>query len=50
MDKQIKKVKRDIDKGDKKKGEKDVKKLLKMDKKFDARLEKCDSKMMKKKK
>lgn len=49
MDEQIKKVKKDIDKGNKKKGEKDVKKLLKMDKKFDAKLEKCDMKMKKKK-
>jgi hypothetical protein len=49
MDKQIKKVKHDIDKGNKKKGEKDVKKLLKMDKKFDAKLDKCDMKMKKKK-
>ena len=41
MDKQIKKVKRDLDKG-----EKDTKKLLKMDKKFDRKLDKC-SKMTK---
>ncbi len=38
MDAQIKKVKKDIDKGNKKKGEKDVKKLLKMDKKFDKEI------------
>ena len=49
MDSQIRKVKKDIKKGDKKKGEKDVAKLLKMDKKFDAKLDKCDM-MMKKKK
>lgn len=41
MDKQINKVKRDVEKGDKKKAKKDIKKLLKMDKKFDAKLEKC---------
>lgn len=35
MDKQIKKVKKDLDKG-----EKDTKKLLKMDKHFDRELEK----------
>lgn len=50
MDKQINKVKKDIEKGDKKKGKKDVKKLLKMDKTFDAKLEKCGVKMDKKKK
>lgn len=50
MDKQIKKVKRDIDKGDKAKGEKDVGKLLKMDKKFDKKLDKCSEKMHKGKK
>jgi len=49
MDKQINKVKKDIEKGNKTKGEKDVKKLLKMDKKFDAKLDKCDIKMKKKK-
>lgn len=42
MDKQILKVKKSLDKG-----EKDTKKLLKMDKKFDAKLKKC-SKMKKK--
>ena len=43
MDKQINKVKRDIKQGESKlkKGDKDVKTLLKMDKKFDAKLEKC---------
>jgi hypothetical protein len=41
MDKQINKVKRDIDRGNKKKGEKDVKKLQKMDKKFDRKLDKA---------
>lgn len=56
MDKQINRVKKDIDKGDKKKGEKDVKKLQKMDKKFDKKIhkaekmEKCDMKMKSKKK
>lgn len=47
MDKQINKVKKDIESGNKKKGEKDTKKLLKMDKKFDKKLEKCG--MMEKK-
>ena len=45
MDKQINKVKRSLDKG-----EKDVKTLLKMDKKFDRKLDKCDKMMHKKKK
>lgn len=49
MDKQIKKVEKDVDAGKKKKAKKDIKKLLKMDKKFDAKLDKCD-KVMKKKK
>ena len=46
MDKQINKVKRDIKQGESKlkKGDKDVKTLLKMDKKFDAKLEKCGGK------
>lgn len=44
MDKLIKKVGKDL-----KKGEKDVKVLLKADKKFDRKLDKCD-KMMKHKK
>ena len=51
MDKQIAKVKKDIDKGNKKKGEKDVKKLMKMDKKFDKKIDKakaCEMKMKKK--
>jgi hypothetical protein len=42
MDKQINKVKKDLGKG-----QKDVKNLLKMDKKFDKKLVKCG--MMKKK-
>lgn len=42
MDKQILKVKKSLDRG-----EKEVKTLKKMDKKFDKRLHKCD-KMMKK--
>jgi hypothetical protein len=41
MDKQINKVKRDVEKNNKPKAKKDIKKLLKMDKKFDAKLEKC---------
>lgn len=44
MDKQIKKVKKDLDKG-----EKDVKNLLKLDKTHDRKIEKCN-KMLKKKK
>ncbi len=43
MDKQINKVKKDLDKG-----EKDTKSLLKMDKKQDKKMEKCDMKMKKK--
>ncbi len=43
MDKQINKIKADLDKG-----EKDTKKLLKMDKKQDKKIKQCD--MMKKKK
>ncbi len=50
MDKMIKKVQQDIKKGKKKKGEKDVSKLLKADKKFDAKVDKCDMMMKKKKK
>jgi hypothetical protein len=42
MDKQIKKVKKDVGSGNKKKAQKDVAKLLKMDRKFDRELEKCD--------
>lgn len=42
MDKQINKVKKDVEKNDKPKAKKDIKKLLKMDKKFDAKLDKCD--------
>ena len=44
MDKQINKIKKDLDKG-----EKDTKKLLKMDKVQDRKVEKCE-KMSKKKK
>jgi hypothetical protein len=40
MDHQIKKVKKDLDKG-----EKDTKHLLKMDKKMDKKMEKCEMKM-----
>lgn len=43
MDKLIKKVKKDLDKG-----EKDVKVLKKADKKFDRKIAKCDMKMKKK--
>lgn len=41
MDKQINKVKQDVVKGKKGKALKDVKKLQKMDKKFDVKLDKC---------
>lgn len=47
MDKQIKRVKKDIEKGDKKKGQKEVGKLLKMDKKQDKKMAMCDSKLKK---
>ncbi len=51
MDKQINKVKVDVEKGNKKKAKKDISKLLKMDKKFDKEIEECEkSKVMKKKK
>jgi len=42
MDKQILKVKKDVDKGNKKKAKKDISKLLKMDKKQDKKIEKCE--------
>ena len=45
MDDQIKKVRSDVKAGKKKKAEKDISKLLKMDKKFDAKIEKCDKEM-----
>ena len=45
MDKQIHKVERDVKSGHKKKAEKDIKKLLKMDKKYDKKLEECGVKM-----
>jgi hypothetical protein len=41
MDKQINKVAKDVKGGKKKKAMKDIKKLKKMDKKFDAKLDKC---------
>lgn len=50
MDKQIKKVKKDVMKNDKPKAKKDIAKLLKMDKTFDKKIDKCDSDMKKKKK
>lgn len=43
MDKQINKIKKSLDKG-----EKDTKKLLKMDKKQDAKIKKCKMEMGKK--
>lgn len=47
MDKQINKVKRDVEHNHKRKAKKDINKLLKMDKKFDAKIERCDKKMKK---
>ena len=47
MDKLIYKVKADVKSGKKKKAQKDIKVLLKADKKFHAKLDKCD-RMMKK--
>lgn len=38
MDKAIKKVRSDVNKGDKKKAKKDISKLLKMDEKFDKKI------------
>lgn len=49
MDKQINKVKADVKSGKIKMAKKDLGKLSKMDKKFDAKLEKC-SKMERAKK
>lgn len=48
MDKQIKKVKKDVEKGEKGKAKKDISRLMKMDKKFDREIESCHK--MKKKK
>ncbi len=50
MDKQIKKVKKDVEKGDKPKAKKDIAKLMKMDKKFDKEIDKCKDMKEKKKK
>jgi hypothetical protein len=50
MDKQINKVKQDIEQDKKVKAKKDVNDLLKMDKKFDKKLDKCDDMMKKGKK
>jgi len=51
MDKQIKKVKVDIEKNEKSKAKKDISKLMKMDKKFDKEIDECkDMKKMKGKK
>ena len=41
MDKQINKVKKDIEENKKSKAKKDVNKLLKMDKKYDKELDSC---------
>lgn len=40
MDEQIRKVRKDVVKGDKPKAKKDISKLLKMDKKFDREIDK----------
>ena len=50
MDRLIHKVEKDVKQGKKKKAEKDIKTLLKADKKFDRKVDKCDQMMMKKKK
>jgi len=52
MDKQIKKVQKDVGKAEKnlKKGDKDTKTLLKMDKAFDKKIAKCAKSMKAKKK
>ena len=47
MDKQINKVKKDVEKGNKPKAKKDINKLLKMDKKFDKEVEECHKKKKK---
>lgn len=49
MDRLIHKVEKDVKSGKKKKAEQDIKVLLKADKKFDRKIEKCDKKMHKKK-
>lgn len=41
MDKQINKVKRDVEKGNKKKAKKDINKLLRMDKEYDEEIHEC---------
>lgn len=50
MDSLIKKVKKDVNKNDKPKAKKDITTLLKADKKFDKKLEKCGKMKMKKEK
>lgn len=50
MDKQINKIKKDVMKNEKTKAEKDIKKLLVMDKKQDKKVEKYDEMVKKKKK
>ena len=47
MDDLIRKVRKDVKKGKKKKAMKDIGTLLKADKKFDAKIASCDSKMKK---
>jgi hypothetical protein len=42
MDDQIRKVRKDVVRGDKKGARKDIRILLKMDKKFDKKLASCD--------
>lgn len=46
MDKQIKKVKKDVEHGEKAKAKKDISKLMRMDKKMDAKMSKCDKMRM----
>lgn len=48
MDKQILKVRKDVEKDEKKKAKKDIGKLLKMDKVQDKKIEKCNMKLKKK--
>lgn len=47
MDKLIHRVEKDVKSGKNKKAEKDIKALLKADKKFDRKIAACDKKMKK---
>jgi len=42
MDRMIKKVKKDVERGEKSQAKKDIFKLMKMDKKIDAKVKKCE--------